>query len=1760
MANIQRNFVLGRMNKSLDERLLPNGEYVDAMNVRLGSTEETEVGSVENAKGNVQLTTLQYDGQPLSANARCIGAYEDGATETLYWFVHDPNFPLGATGKIDLVVSLNTLSNILTYHVISIDDGLGIDTILNFNSTYLITGVNLIDDLLFWTDDYNAPRFININRNYANPVALVDGITAEELLVIKKPPADSPSLASSQTSAQDTFLEDRFVCFAYRWRYQDNDYSATSQFTEPSFIPSPFNYSYSTSLNEGMVNNTNLAIIEYNSGGPLVTGIDLLWKDMQNGNIRIIEKLNKSDLGLVDNTDYSYSFSSSKIFTVLPDSEILRLYDNVPRLAEAQTLMGNRIIYGNYLEQYDLITTAGFPTKLEFTVALEAEDIGLTDLSTTLGSNEYQWDGPQTYLNTAIVIEDVGLLNLTAGALFEFQITFEHQDFTGDLPFPIDTTPSTTLQFSYILPQDFASVFDLGTSADFLDKIGTALNIQTVADCALGTTFTDNFNCSVLNTLDGLTKYESGRNGPNEPIEVVVLPTSNDMRIVLNAVRYVDDPTGVAITQEVFEYYQITSSEASFSEIGNPKSLHSKRGYEIGIVYMDDNNRATTALVSPNNAIEVPCENSVFANRIIVNIPTTQIAPSWATRYKFVCKQDKEDYFNVYSQFFFRDPAGGSDYFLLEGENARKVEEGDLLRVKLDTEGAVSSCVETAVLEKAAQEQDFLEPPPQDADGNDIPIPSGVYAKMRANNFATEVQANSFVSSGELSQTDTAGNCSLVSYPVSLPNPAFDNTIPSGPGNFQYLPCDIPGGSRITIKIDNLRKGKSCSTSGVERRKYLVDTTLVASQDYPSFKDWWDGDNAASILSGAGVISEADCGASGPTANYLAAQLTASGTGFPAPIQSDFPCGLGLYVQFFRDDTQSGQDFFCVVGMKGYSGKKKKAVLKVTVEIIRSNTLLCFETKPQDALPDVWYESSKSYPIQANTGYHFGNIQDQSAVLPAIIKTEFFNCYAFANGVESFQIQDSLKGKVLRLGNRVFTTNNESYMAIRRSSDLTYSGVFNDETNVNKLNEFNLGLLNFKPLEERYGPIYLIDGRETDILTLQEDKISYVLQGKNLLSDSVGGGVISSVPEVLGTQIARIEEYGISQNPESYAKWGPNKFFTDAKRGAVIQLRGSSAQNEALNVISEAGMRSWFRDLFIESFNTQKLGGYDPYMNEFVLSSNNELLPEIPQCIECGITRTINVKESFPLSFCVDVGNLVGDVDIDYNIISITDNVQINATYNGVTSTTGYVNNNAGSPLVVNKNNVVVDEVEIEVEVDAGEVTLEITVNCPNAQEITIIQVCYSLDNDAGQFIHNEFRWTDGAFVSPLHSEQVELVSGATQPLISQYSAITGPQGAGFVPNDGADITIISNRILPIDDYVFDPTVDELRYLRSNTLYLNNSVDMTALMAASNIAAPIVGGPNEYSAQFSMPVTNEQYLYLIYDYRRATEAELCYSDVSAYAACCECVEENLLLQRCQVDGTEPIETFIAENTLDVGLGEFVTLDGVAYEDCVFEVIGTTEDAPTEVLGSSLPEIENCSQVCNVYQITNLTVEKQTITYTPCEDSEFPVELTIDGGGIVQICAVSIVEWDDTELEVTWAECECPDRWVMEDCSAAIGGASPITQVVEAGAFTVSVGDLFVLNSNLSCVYRAVYRTAQIVTDIINSVSTAEDCTDVCGTYEISNPTGGSDNVDYVDCAGVSQNTGDIPPFSSVSVCLKSIDKATFPAGFDVIKLDCGCTL
>ena len=221
MANSKRNFIQGKMNKSLDERLVPNGQYIDAMNVRLGSTEDSEIGSVENSKGNTLLTDITLGvynsiSYTLSSNSVCIGAFEDGANETIYWFIHDETATDTATGKADLIVSFEARKNSTTTHVISfknIDDPT--NTTLNFNKRYLINNVDKVGDLLFFTDNYNPPRNINVNKDYAYPLTITgnDEFSYNSLLVIVKPPSQAPIVTPFNQGDSDSFMEDKFLCF-----------------------------------------------------------------------------------------------------------------------------------------------------------------------------------------------------------------------------------------------------------------------------------------------------------------------------------------------------------------------------------------------------------------------------------------------------------------------------------------------------------------------------------------------------------------------------------------------------------------------------------------------------------------------------------------------------------------------------------------------------------------------------------------------------------------------------------------------------------------------------------------------------------------------------------------------------------------------------------------------------------------------------------------------------------------------------------------------------------------------------------------------------------------------------------------------------------------------------------------------------------------------------------------------------------------------------------------------------------------------------------------------------------------------------------------------------------------------------------------------------------------------------------------------------------------------------------------------------------
>ena len=1565
MAKDLRTFTKGKMNKELDERLVPDGEYTDALNIRVGSTEEDEMGVIETTLGNTQLTTLQVQSTPLSASARCIGALEDGSTETLYWFVHDPAFTASSnTGKLDLIVSFNTSTQVTTYHVISMDDGGGSKTTLNFSPAYLITGVSLIDDLLFFTDDYNPPRRINVTRTYGEPTSGdVDTVTDDELLVIKKAPVNSPSTISSfNSNISSTFMEERFICFAYRWRYDDNEYSATSQFSKPVFTPKAFDFTPKSYLNEGFINKHNNATLTYNTGSSLVKGIDILFKEANDSTIKVIEKLDKAKLGLPDNNDLTFNFSDSKIFTILPSSEILRLYDNVPLLAQAQTLMGNRLMYGNYLEGYDLVDSSGNPTQLNYICTLKESTLSQENLpsgniqgaavtytlpqSVTGGVAQTVTDGRQQIDLTPFCEDAQFNSRLTAGSVmeFEFQIYVESgsPQEVGTGSFPSQVPPGTssspqTITATFTLNANYNTLADWMSSANFQNQVGTLTNIFPVYDgggastSCDGGTLTDSYNCGREQQLGAFTLVTTGITlGTTiaQPEPVTFTQTSGSTcEVIFPGLRYTDNPASPTLDSFFFYRFDTAATKVTFFPAGTAESLHSNRGYEVGIMYMDEYNRSTTALVSDSNTVHVPCSASDTKNQIRVEIPTTQSPPSWATRYKFGIKPDEAGYNTIYSNTFFVDSTQNRAYILLQGENPRKVEEGDRLVVKADTSGPVNECLYVTVLEKKVMQANELP-------GNDGV--TGTYMVISTDGLALNPSAGSLRDTGlvEAVAQDTfnIGNDRApyillpLNDPMGNPDAGQSPGGSSGPGQ-DY---EVPSGSIVTIKLqgDRIGTGNVCE----ERRIDIDDLQFTVTQSYSSLADWFVGDGVITSLinedfytGGGGVGLVKDAGSASPSSPNDPSTISGSGS-------ANFETGNGkddmrtnpaidLQTIGIPSGLASSEFGACVLtypsgrkylGFRGTiccgSNNNKRSKLKGRIRVRRAIDLLVFETLPADAQPDIFFESSVSYPI--TNGFHEGNVQNQTATQSAIVDTAFYNCYTYGNGVESYKIRDSIVGKDFTLGNRVTATQGQDYKQVRRYADITYSGVYNQESNVNKTNEFNLGLLNFKPLEQRFGYIRKMAGRETDVLVLQEDKISYVLAGKNLLSDAVGGGDVTSIPEVLGTQIARTEEYGISDNPESYAEYGYDKFFTDAKRGVVVQLRGTSAQSEQLNVISDQGMSTWFRELFQVSFNKQKLGAYDPYAGEYVLSSNLQTLPAEKKNLPCGTTQTFTVNGSTAKAD-YDLGTTTGDVVVTYQFVGTGTVNFVRFLYDGVayqdTSPT-----TSGS-LTIPKPNPTPTTGEFAI---SGTATVIITVKCPGAETLNVIQVCLTSASDAGELIHNEFSFAQGAYSSPVSSTQVTFSNSGIAPVVSQFETFTGLKGSGFIPSGGSTVTVAGNRF-GSDTYVTQAGT-QFSYVKTNVSYPNTPTGINNLLAA--IASPTAGfgglitttgiGTSYTSGSFTNTASSTRdNLYLVYDYRQPSAATtLCYDNSKPELACCCRATATVYLDAPTLSGATAIYT------------------------------------------------------------------------------------------------------------------------------------------------------------------------------------------------------------------------------------------------------------
>lgn len=738
MPNIRRTFLSGKMNKDIDSRLLKDGDYRHAENVLVIDSEGSDVGAIQNSLSTRQLTNINFGPNPI-----CLGGFPDEATQKLYWVIKS---------DIGCYLLEYDAKNELAYKVLE-DTRTGTNRVFDLKEDHLITAINKIissdseKDLILLNDDNLQPLCFNIAmaKTYG-----ANGFDKEDIFLIKKPPRFAPTTLPVFIEGSSNNIEEKFLSFSYRYKYLNGEYSALSSYSNYVFYPNKFKLDYEVLDNVGMINYYNAIRLSINTGDKRVTDIQCVVKGSNSNNLYIIETFNKENEGWGNNENRSFVFSNNKTYIVLPEKELYRSSDKVPLKAKAQTVIGNLIVMGNFLQDYDLIDLNKNKVKPNYNLSIISENLEGKTLPILLSS-------ASGVTNNLLTINFNGF-NLKKGSKINLFLSLDN-----------DQTSSKNYSdnFSFLLSKNYADVAELAQDDDFIFFVtnyitNLFLSNYTITDIP-GSEFTSN-------TTFSIDSY-----------------TTNSITIKSIALTY----TLSGVPQTINWKFN-TSTSVLFHEIGSVSTLKTNRSYEIGIVYMDEFNRQTTVLTQLNNTIFIPQDLALSKNKIKVSVLNN--APAFADRFKIVVKTPSLDYQTIYATTFYVE--GLFRWIKLENNNKDKVKVGDILLFKADTNGFVPTLTKVKILEITAQEKDFIDGN-VDAENNEIKELPGTYMKIKLPvGISMDYIPDGF--------TEVVGNAKSKGDNFDMLIGPFTKVVA---GVNVHIP--ITQGSRIDIELHNVKYGSS---------------------------------------------------------------------------------------------------------------------------------------------------------------------------------------------------------------------------------------------------------------------------------------------------------------------------------------------------------------------------------------------------------------------------------------------------------------------------------------------------------------------------------------------------------------------------------------------------------------------------------------------------------------------------------------------------------------------------------------------------------------------------------------------------------------------------------------------------------------------------------------------------------------------------------------------------------------------------------------
>lgn len=866
----------------------------------------------------------------------------------------------------------------------------------------------------------------------------------------------------------------------------------------------------------------------------------------------------------------------------------------------------------------------------------------------------------------------------------------------------------------------------------------------------------------------------------------VLNSSSNLIVIKAPTLKFIIGGDSATVVDVLWSYRNDTT--ASYYLSGTISSLKSNRSLEIGLIYMDEFGRKTTPLTQLKNTIYVDPRLSTWKNKLKINVKHQP--PAFADRYKIVVKQQKLEFQTIYATIFYTD--GLFRWIKLENNNYDKVKLGDILVVKSDTSGIIEELTKVKVLEIGAKDKGFLIDNFEEDGTTEIEELAGNYMKIKLPAGVTMDYTKDAFKEFLGARKSNGDNFDMFIGPFEDEE---GNTYP------------ITQGSRIDLLLTNDKGG---SSGGYE----VFEKTYFSSIDYVDFESFYSNE----VQNNTGAFSH-------PTNGMVRGTINVWGILEPNPSGK-------LYLRIHNELNGNGQN---------------KSFLKGKVNIIASNGLIIFETEEKKSVEnDLFFESQQTFDIV--NGLHKGNLKDQTNVLPAEIDLDYFNCFCFGNGAESYIIKDAYNQESLNVDLRPSVALIEEYGQVHRLVDFIHSEPYIEGANVNGINVFNTATGNFKELDKQYGSVQKLVSRENDIVVLKELKASVVPFQKEFIYNTDGSSNLGVSDKIFGQERTYAGSNGIGKHPESYAENDYQIYYANPEQGVITRL----SMDGTTPIVN--GMQDFFRDILRTQPNAKMLGGYDAYTKQYTFSIGNE--PERLLQLACG---NMIVKENQNNSFSYEfkLNDLSGDIILSYVITS--GYATIVARFNEVDTVASNVTGTGN--LVINRSSLIQNIVLVTITSVSSSISYQIGNSCPVGSALTIASLVLCDATDLGKNIMTKFKWGNSSY----YSNEVLLNTNPVSQLIFE----SGVEGVGKFPLNNSVFTLQSYQD-SLTSGKFDLTkCNRLGYLISPVVYDSSDYDtILSLATFLSISQLFEEGYSETSlGSFLFSRTDSsEILYLIWDY------------------------------------------------------------------------------------------------------------------------------------------------------------------------------------------------------------------------------------------------------------------------------------------------------